>query len=115
MSEEAMLEKIKELEEENKKLKRIIERGNRGNSNAYNTIRMEIMAKVDKEVIVPNGLENWQLKELRQRAERQIMRDLKWDLHVRQISDFRVEHIEPAIDYIQKYELAEDLKKSRWA
>lgn len=108
-------QRVKELEKENAKLKMIIERGNRGNSNAYNTIRMEIIAKVDKEIEIPENLENWQKKDVRSRAERQIMRDLKWDLHVRQISDFRAEHIEPAIDYIQNYELAEDLKKSRWA
>ena len=109
-----------ELLEENKRLKErvaflegIVNRGSAGNTNAYNAIRLMIIEKVDNEVEIDivNGQEKrW----TRERAERQIMSDLKWDLRVRRISDFRSEHIEQAREYINNYALAEDLKKSRW-
>lgn len=112
---------MEEIIKENEKLKEriaflenIVNRGNTGNTSAYNTIRLMIIEKVSKEVEIPDSLEEWQKKDGRQRAERQIMRDLKWDLRVRQISDFRVEHIKPAKEYIEKYVLSEELKKSRW-
>lgn len=113
MSEQEMIDKIKELEERNKFLESVVNRGSSGNASAYNAIRLMIIEKVDKEVEVDiiNGQEKrW----TRQKAERQIMRDLKWDLHVRNISDFRSEHIQPAKEYIDNYVLLEDLKKSRW-
>ena len=64
-----------------------------------------IIEKVQKEVELIEHLEGWQNKDTRQRAERQIMRDLKWDLRVRNISDFRMEHIEIARKYIDEYRL----------
>lgn len=110
-----------ELIEENKKLKEritflesIVNRGSSGNTSAYNAIRLMIIEKVQKEVELPEHLKDWQNKDTRQRAERQIMRDLKWDLRVRNISDFRAEHIEKAKTYIDNYILPESLKKSRW-
>ncbi len=112
---------MENLEEENKKLKEriaflesIVNRGSSGNTSAYNAIRLMIIEKVEKEVEQLESLEEWQNKDTRQRAERQIMRDLKWDLRVRNISDFRSEHIEPAREYITKYILPEELKKPRW-
>ena len=72
------------------------------------------MQKVSKEIDIPESLEDWQKKDTRQRAERQIMHDLKWDMHIRTISDFRSEHIEKAKEYIENYILPEELKKSRW-
>lgn len=42
------------------------------------------------------------------------MSDLKWDLRVRNISDFRAEHIEPAKEYVNNYILSDEYKKSRW-
>ncbi len=114
MSEQEMLNKIKELEERNKFLESVIARGSTGNTSAYNAIRLMIIEKVKNEVEQPEGLEGWQNKDTRQRAERRIMADLKWDLRVRNISDFRAEHIEPAKEYIKKYILTEELKKSRW-
>lgn len=113
MSEQEMIDRIKELEERNKFLESVVIRGSSGNTSAYNAIRLMIVEKVNKEVEtdIVNGQEKrW----TRQRAERQIMRDLKWDLRVRNISDFRSEHIEPAREYINNYILPEDLKKSRW-
>lgn len=115
MSEQEMLNKIKELEERNKFLESIVNRGTSGNTSAYNAIRLMIIKKVQKEVELPQNLEEWQKKDDRQRAERKIMSDLKWDLRVRNISDFRAEHIEPAKEYITNYILPEELKKSRWA
>ena len=73
-----------------------------------------IIEKVQKEVERPKELAEWQNKYTRQRAERQIVRDLKWDLRVRNISDFRSEHIQVAKKYIDNYVISEELKKSRW-
>lgn len=115
MTEQEMLDKIKELEERNQFLESIVNRGNTGNTSAYNAIRLMIIEKVQKEVEQPENLEDWQKRDDRQRAERRIMSDLKWDLRVRNISDFRAEHIEPAKEYINKYVLPDELKKSRWA
>ena len=113
---------MEELIKENEKLKEritflegLLNRGNSGNTSAYNTIRLMIIEKVQKEVEIPDSLLDWQKKDTRQIAERQVMRDLKWDLRVRTISDFKAEHIEPAKEYIQNYVLPENLKKSRWA
>ena len=64
MSEEEMLNKIKELEERNKFLESVINRGSSGNTSAYNTIRLMIIEKVKKEVEQPEGLEQWQNKEI---------------------------------------------------
>lgn len=114
MSEQEMLDKIKELEERNQFLESVVNRGNAGNTSAYNAIRLMIIEKVQKEVEQLENLEDWKKRDDRQRAERRIMSDLKWDLRVRNISDFRAEHIEPAKEYINNYVLAEDLKKSRW-
>lgn len=112
---------MEELIKENKKLKEriaflesVINRGSSGNTSAYNSIRLMIIEKVKNEVEQPEGLEEWKNKGTRERAERQIMRDLKWDLRVRTISDFRTEHIQLAKEYINNYVLSEDLKKSRW-
>ena len=115
------MEEIIQLKEENKELRKRIEeleillkRKNGSSSRAYDEIRSMIIMKVDKEIEQPECLLDWQKKDDRQRAERQIMSDLKWDLRVRRIQDFRDEHIQPAKDYIEKYELPEELKKSRW-
>lgn len=112
---EELMKENKELKERIEFLERLLNRKNAGHSSAYNAIREMIVAKVEQAVDIPNYLEDWQRKDTLQKAERQIMSDLKWDLRVRRIEDFRAEHIEPAKEYIEKYELAEDLKKSRWA
>ncbi len=100
-----------ELERENQELKeriefleKIINKGNAGNSSAYNAIRLAIVEKVDKEFDVTK-FEDWQRKWEIQKVQRQIMRDLKWDMHIRQISDFRQEHIEKAKEYIANYKI----------
>ena len=114
MSENEFLAENKRLKERVAFLEGIVNRGSSGNTSAYNAIRLMIVEKVQKEVEQLEYLKDWQNKDTRQRAERQIMRDLKWDLRVRNVSDFRAEHIEPAKEYINNYALAEDLKKSRW-
>ncbi len=43
-----------------------------------------------------------------------IMPDLKRDLRVRNISNFKSEHIQPANEYIDNYVLAGNLKKLKW-
>lgn len=115
MSEQEMLDRIKELEERNQVLEKMLSRGSSGNTSAYNEIRKMIVAKVQKEVILPEDLEKWQKNSTIQRAERKIMADLKWDLRIRNIADFRNEHIEPAKEYIDSYILEDNYKKSRWA
>ena len=107
MSEQELLDKIKQLEEENKTLKEILERGNSGNSSAYNAIRLMIIEKVQKEVSIPEDSEGWQKKKIRQKAERQIMRDLLWSIRVRRVTELRQEHIEPAREYIKNYKFKE--------
>lgn len=99
------------LEEENKKLKEritflenIINRGSAGNTSAYNAVRLAIVEKVDKEADFSH-YEEWQRKHKRKVLEMNIMRDLKWDLHIRNIADFRIEHIEPAKEYIANYKI----------
>lgn len=86
---------MEELIEENNKLKErinflesIINRGNTGTSSVYNAIRLMIMEKVKKEVEILDNVEEWKNKDTIQKAERHIMRDLKWDLHVRTIRRF---------------------------
>ena len=115
MTNEELMEENKQLRERIAFLERTMARGTTGSTSAYHEIRLMIIEKVDKEVEVPEYLENWQKKDTKQKAERQVMRDLKWDLHIRTISDFKAEHIEPAKEYIQNYVLPENLKKSRWA
>ena len=114
MSNEELIEENKKLKARISFLENTLNRGNTEKSSAYNAIRLMIIEKVDKEVKIPENLENWQKKDTRQRAERQIMRDLKWDMHIRTINDFKTEHIEQAKEYINDYVLSEDLKKSKW-
>ncbi len=102
MSETELIEENKRLKERIQYLENIISRGNTGNSSAYSAIRGMIINKVAKEVDV-SKFEEWQRKHKREVIERQIMRDLKWDLRVRNISDFRAEHVKQAEEYINNY------------
>lgn len=114
MSEQELIEENGKLKERIQELELLLKRKSGGSSRAYDEIRAMIIKKVDKEVELPNNLEEWQKKDDRQRAERQIMSDLKWDLRVRRIQDFRDEHIQQAKEYIDTYILSDELKKSRW-
>ena len=114
MSEVELLEENKRLKERIKTLETLLNRKSAGHASAYNAIREMIVEKVRQEVNIADYLEDWQKKDTLQKAERQIMSDLKWDLRVRRIEDFRAEHVEPAKEYIENYVLAEELKKSRW-
>lgn len=111
---EGILEENKKLKERIKQLENLLQRKSGSSSRAYDEIRAMIINKVDKEVKIPDYLEDWQKRDGRARAERQIMSDLKWDLRVRRIQDFRDEHIEQAKEYINNYILSEELKRSRW-
>ena len=102
MSETESIEENKQLKERIQCLENIINRGNSGNCGAYNTIRGMIINKVQQEVDLTQ-FEEWQRKHKREVIERQIMRDLKWDLRVRNISDFRAEHVKQAEEYINNY------------
>jgi len=102
MTEQEMLDRIKELEEENKSLKDLLNRGNSGHTSAYNSIRAMIIAKVEKEIDF-SQIEEWNVKFKRQKCERQIMRDLLWEIRVRRVSDLREEHIKKAEEYIKNY------------
>lgn len=111
---EELLEENKKLKERVEELELLLKRKSSGSSRAYDEIRAMIINKVNKEVDIPDYLEEWKKKDTRQRAERQIMSDLKWDLRIRRIQDFRDENIQPAKEYIDNYVLPEELKKSRW-
>ena len=110
MNMQEVLDENYKLKERIKELELLLKRKSNGSSRAYDEIRAMIITKVDKEIEHPEGLLDWQKKDDRSRAERQIMSDLKWDLRIRRIQDFRDEHIEKAKEYI----LPEELKKSRW-
>ncbi len=112
---EEILEENEKLKERIQELELLLKRKSGSNTRAYDEIRTMIISKVNKEVIIPENLEEWQKRDDKSRAERQIMSDLKWDLRIRRIQDFRDEHIEQAKEYINKYILSEELKKSRWA
>lgn len=114
MSEQDLIIENQRLNERVKELEELLRRKNGSSSRAYDEIRAMIISKVNKEVDLPPELEGWQNKDVRNRAERQIMRDLKWDLRIRRIQDFRDEHIQLAKDYIDKYAIPEELKKNRW-
>lgn len=102
MSNEELIEENKQLKERIIYLENIINRGNAGNSTAYSTIRGMIINKVKSEYDV-SQFEEWQRKNKIQVAERNLMSDLKWELKVRRISDFRTEHIKQAEEYINNY------------
>lgn len=105
MSEEEMLEKIKKLEEENKILKKTIERKvTSGSITAYETIRSMIFEYVNKEVgQITNGNQRSNLR-------RKIVDDMKWDLRVRTINDFKIEDISRAKEYLENYKIEEFYK-----
>lgn len=112
--EEQLRKENEELKERIAFLERTIQRGKSGSTSAYNEIRTMIIEKVEKEVEVDcldNGnTYNW----TRKRAEKKIMSDLKWDLRVRTISDFKSEHIKQAKEYINNYILEDEYKYSKW-
>lgn len=106
---------MEDLKEENTKLKErvqylenILNRGNSGNSTAYNAIRGMIINKVENEIDF-SQYDKWQKKNKRQRYERKLMSDLIWELHVRRVSGLRVEHIKPAEEFIKNYKFEEVL------
>lgn len=114
MNMQEVLDENCKLKERVKELELLLKRKSNGSSRAYDEIRAMIITKVDKEMEHQEGLLDWQKKDDRSRAERQIMSDLKWDLRIRRIQDFRDEHIEKAKEYIEEYILPEEIKKSRW-
>lgn len=113
MSEQELIAENGKLKERIKELELLLQRKNGGSTRAYDEIRAMIISRVNDEVEVDivNGEEkNW----TRKIAEKQIMSDLKWDLRVRRVSDFRNEHIQQAKEYLSNYVMPEELKKSKW-
>ena len=105
MSEQEMLNKIKELEEENKQLKKMIEnKVISKNTTAYGIIANLITDKVDNEV-------HEDFEHCKQTIKRAIIEELKWELHVRYASDFQKENIEPARQFINNYTIDDFYKK----
>lgn len=109
---ELMAENVK-LKERIQELELLLQRKGSSSSRAYDEIRAMIIGKVDKEVEIDN-VNGQEKRWTRQKAEKQIMSDLKWDLRIRRVSDFRDENIEPAREYLKNYIIPEELKKSRW-
>lgn len=110
---EEIIKENENLKERIQELENLLKRKNGSNSRAYDEIRAMIITKVDKEVDIDivNGEERrW----TRKRAEKQIMSDLKWDLRIRRITEFRDENIEQAREYLNTYIIPDELKKSRW-
>lgn len=110
---EEVLEENKRLKERVAELEGLLERTKGSSTRAYSEIRIMIIKKVNNEVeadIINGVSHNW----TRKRAEKKIMSDLKWDLRIRLVSDFRDEHIEQAREYLSNYEIPEEFKKSIW-
>ena len=63
-----------------------------------------IINKVQQEIDL-SKYEEWQRKHKRQQFERQIMRDLLWEIRVRRVTELRPEHIKQAEKYIKNYKL----------
>lgn len=107
MLEQELLEENKKLKERIEFLEKVINRGSRGNTSAYNAIRTMIVEKVEKEYDLTQfgDLKDWQIKNKKEVKERNIMSDLKWDIRVRNISDFRAEHVEQAKKYLENYKI----------
>lgn len=104
MSEQELLEENKKLKERVEFLEKIINRGSRGNTSAYNAIRTMIVEKVEKEYDL-SKYEEWKRKHERQKIERQVMRDLLWEIRVRRVSELRAEHVEQAKQYLENYKI----------
>lgn len=102
MSNEELLEENQKLKERVKYLENILNRGNTGNISAYNTIRGMIINKVQNELIVPES-QNWRKEGYIKQKERQLMSDLLWEIHVRRVSELKMENIKPAEEYIKNY------------
>ena len=92
---EELLEENKRLKERIEYLENILNRGNSGNCGAYSNIRGMIINKVQQEIYLTK-YEEWQRKHKRQQYERQLMRDLLWNIRVRRVSELRTEHINQA-------------------
>lgn len=101
---EDLLEENKKLKERVKELELLLERQNGSNSKAYVEIRAMIVKKVDKEVDFTQ-YDEWQGKRKRQQIERQIMRDLLWNIRVRRVADLRTDNIKQAEEFINNYVL----------
>lgn len=113
MNMQEILDENSKLKEKIQELELLLKRKSNGSSRAYDEIRAMIISKVNKEVEIDN-VNGQEKRWTRQTAEKQIMSDLKWDLRIRRVSDFRDENIEPAREYLKKYVIPEELKKSRW-
>lgn len=107
---EEILEENRKLKERVAYLENIINKGNSGNSTAYNTIRGMIINKVSKEIDL-SQYEGWQRRHKRQKVERQLMRDLLWEIRVRRVTELKIEHIKPAEEFIQNYKFEENYVK----
>lgn len=106
MSEQELIEENKKLKERVAFLENIINRGNSGHCGAYNNIRGMIINKVQQEIDL-SKYEEWQRKHKRQQFERQLMRDLLWEIRVRRVTELRTEHIKEAEEFIEKYRFKE--------
>ena len=110
---ESVIEENIKLKKRVEELEELLKRKSGSNSRAYDEIRAMIISKVKQEVEIDivDGIErNW----TRKIAEKRIMSDLKWDLRIRRVTDFRDENIQEAKKYLEEYKIPEELKKSKW-
>ena len=96
---EELIAENKELKENIKMLESMIYSGDDVAKKVANKIRFMIKEKVYKECKKDDFL--------RERARRQLMQDLKWDLRIRTNDDFEQKHIDEAREYITNYEIDE--------
>ena len=99
---EELIAENKELKETIKQLEEMIYSGGDVAKKVANKIRFMIREKVNKECKKDNFL--------REKARRQLMQDLKWDLRIRTNDDFEQKHIEEAREYMANYEIDEFFK-----
>ena len=102
---EDLLEENKKLKERVKELELLLERQNGSNSRAYVAIRAMIVSKVEK--LDFTKYDEWQRKRKKQQIERQVMRDLLWNIRVRRVTDLRTENIKQAEEFIKNYKFEE--------
>lgn len=106
MSENELLEENKQLKERIKELELLLQRKSSGNSRAYDEIRAMIIKKVDNELIIPEE-QKWRKDSYIKQKERQLMRDLLWEIRVRRVTELGTEHKKLAEEFINNYKIEE--------
>ena len=108
---EELLKENQELKERIKYLEKILKRRSSLRTNPYDNVQELIKNRVNNEVMVPEELENWQKRDIQGKLRRQLVKDMKWDLRIKLVTDFTKEDISRAEEYINQYVFSEELLK----